>query len=569
MLLRRLKEYADTRMDMPPTLYTETAVRYIIELDIQGHLLSPRPTDTADPANPKAKRGQRRQAPQIQRSSGVQPLLLADKADYTLGFMKEDAKPERVASCHAAYLDILERCAQQTGAAEVSAVLQFLHAQPQQQLDLGGEFDSGALITFRVADTLVIDLPAVRSFWANEHAPAAESATLMQCIVCGQDRPVLSVLQGKIKGVPGGQTAGTSIISANAVAFESYGLESSLIAPTCADCGERFTKALNQLLADPSSRLMTNESVFVYWTRKDVGFDLLAFLDKPDPHAVRLLFDSPRTGKQSAELHETAFYAISLSASGARVVIRDWLDTTIAEVQKNLRQWFQWQRIIGSFGEEPQPLGIFPLAVATVRETKDILRSTPQTLLHTALTGTALPFSLLYQAVRRNRAEQKVTAQRAALIKLVFASQPSQQHHKEDFMVQLDPNNTNAAYLCGRLLAVLEDIQNAAIPGIKAGIVDRFFGTASSAPASVFGRLLRGAQPHLATLERDKHGTYVALQRRMEDVISHLHGFPRTLTLEEQGLFSLGYYHQRAQQRAEMLAASERKKLAAANEANN
>ena len=134
-------------------------------------------------------------------------------------------------------------------------------------------------------------------------------------------------------------------------------------------------------------------------------------------------------------------------------------------------------------------------------------------------------------------------------------------------MVQLDPTNANPAYLCGRLLAVLEGIQRAAIPGAKATIVDRFFGTASSAPASVFGRLMRGAQPHLSKLERDNPNAYRALQRRMEEVTTGLDSFPRTLTLEEQGLFSLGYYHQRAHDRAEAKAASERRKAGAAEAA--
>lgn len=568
MLLQRLKEYADQRMHMPPILYTETPVRYIIELDAEGRLLSPRPTDTADPGNPKTKRGQRRLVPQIQRTAGIKPLLLADKADYTLGIGNEDAKPERIAACHTAYLELLARCAQQTELAEVVAVLRFLQNAPLEQLELPTDFDRGALVTFRVDDAFVVDLPAVQAFWAAQHAPDGESTTVMQCIVCGEQRPVLPRLQGKIKGVPGGQISGTAIISANAAAFESYGLEASLIAPTCANCGERFTKAANHLLADQSSRIMMGGAAFIFWTRKDVGFDLLAFLDRPDADTVRLLFESPGRGRQSAPVDETAFYATSLSGSGARVVVRDWLDTTVSAVQDNLRQWFIWQHIVNLSGDAPRPLSLFQLAVATVREAKDIPPNTPRALLNAAIKGTPLPSGLLYQAVRRNRAEQKVTLQRAALIKLVFASQQSPLQ-QEDYMVQLDPTNTNPAYLCGQLLAVLEEIQRTAIPGAKATIVDRFFGTASSAPASVFGRLMRGAQPHLSKIERDNPTAYWALQRRMEAVTTGLDGFPRTLTLEEQGLFSLGYYHQRAQRRADIIAASERKKARGEEAATN
>lgn len=558
MLLQRLKEYADNRMDMPPVLYSEAPVRYIIELGVDGRLLNPRPIDTADNANAKTKRGQRRLVPQVTRSVGITPLLLADNAEYTLGLAREASKPERVAACHASYLALIERCAAATQEPAVAAVLRFLASEPAAQLELAADFDRSTNITFRVDGAFPTELPTVQEFWAAENDPAAKEAQVMQCIVCGQQRPVLDRLQGKIKGIPNGQTAGNSIISANALAFESYGLEASLIAPTCADCGERFTKALNELLANPKSRMFLGGAVFVFWTREHSDFDLMTLLDKPEPEEVRRLLDSARSGRQTAPVDDTAFYATSLSASGARVVVRDWIDSTVGEVQANLRAWFTWQRIVDAYGDEARPLGLYQLAAATVRESKDLPVTTPRTLLHSALTGAPVPFGLLYQAVRRNRAEQKVTAQRAALIKLVFASQPS--NLQEEFMVQLDLENTDPAYQCGRLLAVLEEIQRAALPGAKATIVDRFFGTASSAPASVFGRLMRGAQPHLAKLERDNYGAYVRLQRSMEQVATKIGGFPRTLTLEEQGLFSLGYYHQRANDRAEAKAASERKK---------
>ena len=126
-------------------------------------------------------------------------------------------------------------------------------------------------------------------------------------------------------------------------------------------------------------------------------------------------------------------------------------------------------------------------------------------------------------------------------------------------MIQLDSASSNPGYRCGRLLAVLEEIQRAAIPGINATIVDRFYGTASSAPASVFSRLLRGAQPHLAKLERDRPGAYVALQRRLEDIQSGLIDFPRTLNLMDQGRFALGYYHQRALDRQQAREAAARR----------
>jgi len=549
MLLQRWSDYAD-RLAQPPPGYKPTPIRYFIELDGEGRLVSRRPIDTADP---KAKRGQIRPAPLVARTSSVKPLLLADNAEYILGLARGASKPTRVAECHRASLALLDRCAAATAEPALRAVRTFLAKEPLGQLELPEDFDPAGTMTFRVDGGCPIDLPSVQAFWAAENDPAGRDAPVMECLVCGQRRPVLERLQGTIKPVPGGQTSGTSIISANAQAFESYGLEASLIAPTCASCAERFTNAANDLLRDPSRRLVIPDvAAFMFWTREEVGFNLLTHIQDPKPEEVRDLLASVRTGRQRPDVDDTAFYATVLSGSGARTVVRDWIDTTVGEVKRHLSRWFTGQEIVGAFGEEFRPLGLYALAAATVRDPrKDLSAPTIRTLLHAALTGTPVPMGLLAQAVRRNRAEQRVTRQRAALIKLVL---------RDDAMIQLDRENPDPAYRCGRLLAVLEEIQQAAIPGANTTIVDRFFGTASSAPASVFGRLLRGAQPHLAKIERDKRGAYVALQQRLEEILGGLSGFPPTLPLQQQGLFSLGYYHQRAWDRKQAREASERRK---------
>lgn len=560
MLLQRLAEYS-ARLDLPPTLYSETPVRYVIELDAEGRLLNPEPVDTADPSTPRTRRGFRRPMPQVQRASSIKPLLLADNAEYTLGLARDPSKVERVAACHRAYLDLIGRCSATTREPAVETVGRFLTGDPLSGLKLPPDFDRGATITFRVDGVLPVDLPGVQAFWAAANDPDADPnrpAPVMQCLVCGRERPVLERLQGKLKGIPGGQTSGTSLISANADAFESYGLAASLIAPTCLECGERFTKGANALLADRSSRIDLGGVAFLIWTRQKVEFSFWELLAEPKPEQVRQLLGSAYSSRGLPEVDDTAFYATALSGSGGRAVVRDWIDTTIGEVRRHLAEWFRGQAIVGTRGEEPQPMGLYPLVLSLVRDSRDLAPPTPRALLRTALTGAPLPMDLLFQAVRRNRAEQGITRPRAALIKLVLLSRHPTD--KEDTMVQLEPHNQTPAYLCGRLLAVLEEVQRLAVPGAKETIVDRFFGTASSAPSSVFGRLLRGAQPHLAKLERDRPGAWRALQSRLEEVQSGLMLFPRVLTLEDQGLFALGYYHQRAWDRKMAREAADRRK---------
>jgi CRISPR-associated protein Csd1 len=557
MLLQRLVEYAD-RLELPPPLYAKAPVRYLIELDATGGVLNQTPIDRAEAASGRGSRGGEMLVPQIVRSSGVKPLLFADNAEYTLGLSRQDAKPERVAACHQAYRDLVRSCAEATGEPVVRAVVAFLDAQGASALHLDDDFDRGGIITFRVEGQFPVDLPTVRTFWAGLHSPGANQAPVMQCVVCGQRRPVLDRLQAKLKGVPGGQTSGTALISANAEAFESYGLEASLIAPTCADCGERFTKAANELLSSRSNRLTVGGVAFIFWTREPgIEVSFRALLTDPQPDDVALLLKSLRSGVR-AQVDETAFYATVLSGSGGRAVVRDWIDTTVGAAKDHLASWFEHQRIVDRSGGLLPPLSIFALGRCTVREIRDLPPTTPRALLRSAVQGSPLPWDLLYQAVRRNRAEQAVTSHRAALIKLVLSTHNPWMNGEA--MIQIDETNLEPAYRCGRLLAVLEQVQRVAIPGAKATVVDRFFGTASSAPASVFGRLLRGAQPHLAKLERDRRGTYVALQRRLEEVQSGLTAFPRTLTLEQQGLFALGYYHQRAFDAQQAREAAERRK---------
>jgi CRISPR-associated protein Csd1 len=563
MLLQRLVEFSD-RLNLPPPLYGEGPVRYIIDLDGSGRLLSPQPVDTADPANPRTRRGTRRLVPQIQRSSSIKPLLLADKADYVLGYVAQEAKPERVAACHKAFLDLVERCAADTQEPTVGAVLQFLRNDPLALVKLPPDFDPSGVLTFRVDGVFPIDRPSVQAFWAAEHDPAAGGAQVMQCLVCGKERPVLERLQSKIKGIPGGQSSGTSIISANAAAFESYGLTASHIAPTCSVCGERFTKGLNHLLADEPSRRVIADVVVAAWTREDVGFNLFTFMDKPSPEDVQVLLDSVFRGGPGPDVDSTKFYAVSLSASGGRAVVRDWIDSTVGTVKENLARWFQGQRIVGLAGDSARPLGLYTLAMATVMKENDLPVTTPRALLRTAISGAPLPYGILHQAVQRCRAERRVTPSRAALIKLALLS--TDPPSKEDEMVRLDPEHPSPAYQCGRLLAVLEAAQRAAITGINATVVDRFYGTASTAPASVFPRLLRGVQPHLTKLGRDRRGAYVALQQRLEEILGRLARFPSTLTLQEQGLFALGYYHQRAYERERASEAAERRRAGQAIE---
>lgn len=547
MLLQKLVEYSERMDEIAPAGYSKKPVRYLIELDNAGNLRNPNPIDLSDQDN---KRGQTFIVPHTVRSSGVKPLLLADNAEYTLGLVRESSKPERAAQCYAAYIALTAECVEKTGDKAVAAVLNFLQSNPVAQLHIPDDFDPKETIIFRVDSELPTKRKAVQSFWSERNAPDGNT---MQCLICGQQRITLKTLKGKINGIRNGQAGGVAFISANKDAFGSYGLQQSQTAPVCEDCADRFTKALNHLLGDRSTCLIFNDLVFTFWTRENIGFDLFAAMDNPSVESLHKLLASAYTGRWQPGVDDVAFYAVALSASGARAVVLDWIDTTVGNVKQSLTRWFKRQQIVDGWGAEVDPLGIYRLAAATVREMKDLPVQTGRALLRSALYGTPLPTNLLQQTLRRNIAEHNVTYPRAALIKLVLASQSIIQ---EDDMVQLQTDRPEPAYHCGRLLAVLEQIQQTALGhNINSTIVDRFYGTASTAPATVFGTLLGRTQPHLSKLRRSgKEGTAYALQTRLEDVLAKLPDFPRTLKLQDQALFALGYYHQRAHNRAQATA---------------
>jgi CRISPR-associated protein Csd1 len=548
MLLEKLREYSFRLAELPPPGYDRTAIRWLIQLDRLGNCLGFITTSSGR----KRDRGKVFLAPSIMKTSGVKASLLVGNGEYLLGKPRATSDPARVARCHQAFREEVEACAQATGLPELEAVRHFLATINSSSLPLPADFDPEMNLTFEVEGRLLIDLPEIQEYWAQKQAGGSGRDT---CLVCGHHCQATDRHPVRIKGIPGGQPSGMVLVSANARAFESYGLAASRIAPVCRDCAERYAKAANALREREDTRLVVGPLLYLFWTREEAGFNIASILSQPQPEEVQELLLAAARGRPRPTVDPLAFYAVALAASGGRVVVRDWLETTVEEVKAHLARWFTLQKLVDWDGSEGSPYGLFTLARSLIPQKGDMQRdlppNAPKVLLKAALLGGALPSWLLFQAIKRNRAEQALTRPRAALIKMVLLSQ--QPKFQEDAMVRLDEDNQEPAYLCGRLLAVLEQVQFVAVSP-KATLIDRFYGTASTAPASVFSRLLKGAQAHLGKLRKEKPGAYAALQTRLEGIMGKLTGFPKVLSLEEQGWFSLGYYHQRAWDRAQAKA---------------
>jgi CRISPR-associated protein Csd1 len=583
MILQQLYRDADAILrqtigeGLPPSMYLRKRVRYIIELnDGQPVQFTPLAGEGKN-----GERGLEMLVPSTKRTAGVRPLLLADKPSYVLGLRIPDPKKDagrdaekdtaRTIEEFVAFKQLIRECAEATESSEVQQVLAFLEGWDPQNppIPLPDDLTRDTVLTFRVGNTLLVELPAVRQFWAayGQNEEPEEGGAVMQCLVSGRKGPVEEMMPIPVKGLPGGKSE-MAIVSANVAAFESYGLERAQTSPICRDAGERFGQALNALLASPDHHATVQNATYVFWSPTD-RVSVAAF---QDPALIRDFVTAFRSGKRAAT-PDAKFYLFGLAPNAARVVVRFAMETTVAELERQQAEWFE-RLEIGGFDENRYTTeAAYPLktlAVAPYREFKEITAGTADALARAALLGDPLPDTLLALLVSRCRAERSVTRPRAALIKYILSQHLTLSEAKTmttEMTILRPPHlagDDARAYDLGRLFAELEAIQGQAIPGINAGIADKFYGSASSTPAAVFGLLLDGVQNHLAKLRKERETAYLGAQKRIEDILAYLDDFPKTLNLKSQAYFSLGYYHYRAERRRRMMLAAEAKKAGGA-----
>ena len=578
MILRRLVEFWESQPDTVPTGYQKAFLTKRICLDRQGNLLGVVPL-TGE------KRGKREgmsfavPREQPQRASGIRARLVHDNPNYALGMAGEEDKPEKVAARHAAYVKLLRECVAVTDDPHVRGVLGFVERGGPNDPRLVNEIDAdGDDLLFDVEGFIPTDEPAVKAFWGQD-----AGGQVGRCLVTGEVTTVRETMPYPIKGVPGGQTSGTMLVSVNMPSGESYGLERGLNSPISTTAAEAICNGLNRLLSEPNHSYRVGDSVYVYWTRGKAERDALKPLKEPTPEEVADLRAQRRqrkarepraslVGANLATVHQggTAacadaadFYVLSLTANASRIVVRDYHELTWPTAQANLGDWFERLALVGADGQPGRPFGARRLADSLYRETKDVPKHVPVALVRCALTGAPLPPALLASAVRRNvvmqgpffemNRKRYLSEPRLALIKAALIDLP---RHQEHDLSALNPEHPDPAYHCGRLLSVLESIQRLAVPGLNATLTDRNYGAVSASPGTLFGGLVKDAvSGHLPKLRKNRPGAFVALDARLMDVLSRVGDtFPKTLDYEGQGLFALGYYHQRAHDVAEARA---------------
>jgi len=551
MILQRLKELRERIADeIIPMYHMKKPVRWFLEISEDGRFLGL--TETGKKKNEQTTVV----SPHLVRSGkAAPPYLLVDRPDYVLGVAVGNDAPEGVAKRHQAYVALVCACAAECEHPALKTFVVFLNSglAAARSSEVIPNMKRDDLIVPRVGDVVLTKLPSVRRFWQElqEETGSAKSKLEAHCLLCGEFGPIARTHPVEIK--IGSEL--TRLMTGDKAAFWSYGLKQSEIAPLCLRCAREYGEALYYLRSQDKQSLEIGRTTWLFWTQEPTTFDVRSLLSSPDVEQVARLLQAPQRGR-IPKIEANRFFAMAVSATKKRMVVRSWLERSVADVQGALARYFDHQAITDRDGNA-MPYGLFPLATSLVGKRNgrpnvdDLPPQFIPALTEHALTGKPLPTTILQLALLRARADRdsRVTRPRAALIKLVLLSH---YHDKEELMIEkgLTPGHPHPAYQCGRLLAALEAIQRAAVHA-KATMVDRFYGTASSAPASVFGVLMRGSQSHLGKLRKTKPGLHHYFDKQLGEITDRLDSFPRTLSLEEQGLFALGYYHQKNQQRAD------------------
>ena len=412
----------------------------------------------------------------------------------------------------------------------------------------------GCNLSFRLVDEavdLVCQSKAVRAYVSQVNQTQSNNVQKGICLVTGKAAPIAR-LHNAVKGVNAKPAPFTSV---NLSAFESYGKEQGFIFPVGEQAMFEYTTALNTLLAG-ENRFRIGDVTAICWSAKPTPLEeSLASLingggkDKPDEHidAVKTLYKSLYNGQYQKPDGKEKFYLLGLSPNSARIVVRFWHETTVAALSESIAAWYDdLQMVRGENSPYPEYMPLPRLLGNLVLDGK--MENLPSDLIaqvtDAALNNRVLPVSLLQAALRRNKAEQKITYGRASLLKAYInrAIRAGRLKNMKELTMSLDRNRQDIGYVLGRLFAVLEKTQTEANSGLNATIADRYFGSASSTPIAVFGTLMRLLPHHLNKLEFE--GRAVQLQWEIRQILEHCQRFPNHLNLEQQGLFAIGYYHE-------------------------
>ena len=565
--LTALYDRLESNRKAPSYGFSRENISYAIVLSPEGSV-----SDVLDlrDMSGKTPKPSRREVPRpVKRTGQPAPNFLWDKTSFALGAGTGEAS--RILREHAAFKDFHARLLASSDDEGSQALLHFLKGWSVEEYDglphAQEMLDTNIVFSVRGETQHLHERSSSKHVWLN-HLATEEGAS-GPCLVSGE-QTTIARLHPSVKGVPGAQGSGASIVSFDKDAFKSFGKERGANAPVSERAAFAYTTSLNTLLERGSrQRIRIGDATTLFWAdasgneaRASAAEDLFSMLldpptDEQEAAKVHDKLSAVAQGRPLTDVEpeldgkDTRIFVLGLAPNAARLSIRFWYQDSVGAIARRIGEHWRDLRL------EPTPWRTLPSArrllyeTAAQRKAENIPPTLIGALMRAILSGGRYPRSLLGAVIGRMRADSDITGLRAAICKASLARDHRLGFEEEDVPVSLNPDETNPAYRLGRLFAVYENVQRAALGNVNATIKDRFFASASATPASVFPILERSASNHLASLRKgDKGGLAHWFEKEIDSIFSGVDStFPRSLRLEDQGRFAIGYHHQRATKR--------------------
>lgn len=376
------------------------------------------------------------------------------------------------------------------------------------------------------------------------------------CLVTGKHSKTVEVTTATM--IPGSQATAKLVAFQVNSGYDSYGKTKGNNAPISEDAEFAYTTALNHMLRpDSHNKFMVGNRTFLFWASsasqaaKESEDSLFALLGRPetdddDPNRrielVRSTFMAIYNGKLSADKDDT-FYILGLAPNSARIAVVYWSEMPLRDFAGVISRHFEDMEMVDIRKEKKPYVGLHSIlgSVTLGGKSSDAIPNMPDAVVKSIFQGLPYPISLFQACIRRVRAELSINVVRAAIMK-AYLNRLNDNNHK-NIESMLDKENNNQGYLCGRLFAVLENLQYAA--NKQDSIRSSYMNAASSTPAAVFSTILKLSNSHYGKLSKENKGLAVFFDNQKKEIMAMIQDFPTTLDLGDQGRFFLGYYHQK------------------------
>lgn len=506
---------------------------------------------------------------QVGRSSAPVANYLYDNCAYVLGFTDKEKERDKCKKCFDTFKSSIHVIAGLfPDNADLKSLVRFYEQSQEDILEavsrdplwedikkcLSKKYST---FSFRIDGDLRILSEKKEIIRLDEDSEQTEEKAI--CLITGKREKAVETTTATM--IPGSQATAKLVAFQIKSGYDSYGKEKCRNAPISQEAEFAYTTALSTMLGkDSHNKFMVGNRTFLFWASsqdeaseqaEDSLFDLLGLnaTANADPNArieqVKKVFTAIYTGSLKTNLDDR-FYILGLAPNSARIAVVYWSETLLKDFAESILRHFHDMEIVDTRKDGKPYMGLRDMlsAVTLGGKQSEVIPNLPEAVIKSIFQGTAYPYTLFSACIRRLRAESgEKGAVRIGRVAILKAYLNRLNNNEQKINVMLDKNNTNQGYLCGRLFAVLEKVQEDAMH--LNSIRERYMNAASATPATVFATILNLSTHHMEKLVNE--GSKVFYEKLKQEIVDKMPatGFPAHLDLQDQGRFFIGYYHQR------------------------